>query len=185
MVCIGIYITLFANLLLRLDESNMFSIVTSISITWNKKSNFFLSMIVCLSNWNTNLISISLDKRSPCLKHSFTSLLFWLAVQKHILDHYCTAKLFSGKEHTKKLLTKSVSWKHSSVPHLCEKALYLPSVFPSSSSWVQFLLWPFSFIYTHFTCNLNWQNASSDLTLLCIHRSLLHWTIYHFVTKLS
>lgn len=97
MIFIGIYITLFANLLLRLDESNMLSTVTSISITWNKKSNFFLPMTVSLSNWNTNPKSNSLEKRSSCLKKSFTSLLFWLAVQKHILDHYCTAKLLLKK----------------------------------------------------------------------------------------
>lgn len=120
MVCIGIYVILFANLLLRLDESNMLSIVTSISITWNKKSNFFLSTIVCLSNWNTNPIPISLDKRSSCLKYSFTSLLFWLAVQKHILDHYCTAKLLFGKEHTK---NSSLNQFHEStqVYHICVK----------------------------------------------------------------
>lgn len=140
--------------------------VTSTSITWNR-AIFFLFIITCPSNWKTNPIPNSLDKRSSCVKYSFTSLLFWLALQKHILDHYCTAKLFFGKGHThKKLHTKSTSWKHSSTPHLYEKALYLPSVFLSSSPGVQSLLRPFSFIYAHSTCDLNWWNASSDLTAL-------------------
>lgn len=120
MFFISIYITLFANLLLRLDENNMLSVVTSIFITWNKTSNYFLSMTVCLSNWNTNPISSSLGKRSFCLKYNFTSLLFWLAVQKHILDHYCTTKLLFGKEHTKN------SWlnqfhESTQVCHICVK----------------------------------------------------------------
>lgn len=171
MVCIGICIILFANLLLRLDESNTLSIVTSISITWNKKSNFFLSTIVCLSNRNTNPISISLDKRSSCLKYSFTSLIFWLAEQKHILDHYCTAKLLFGKEHTK---NSSLNQFHEStqVYHICVKDLVLAFCIFIFLPRVQSLLWLFSFIYTHFTCNLNWQNASFDLTLLCTHRVL-------------
>lgn len=178
MFFISIYIILFANLLLRLDESNMLSVVTSISITWNKKSNYFPSMTVCLSNWNTNPTSNSLGKRSFCLKYSFTSLLFWLAVQKHILDHYCTTKLLFGKEHTKN------SWlnqfhESTQVCHICvKKPLYLPSVFLPSSPWLQSLLWPFSFIYTHFTQNLNWQ------MIWIVVLGLLHWKNYHFVQKL-
>lgn len=179
MVCVGIYITLFANLLLRLDESNICHLWSLPHLLHEiKTAIFFLSNIFCLSNWNVNPVSNSLDKRSSCLKYSFTSLLFWLALQKHILDHYCTVKLLFGKGHThRKLHTKSTSWKHSSIPHLCEKALYLPSVFLSSSPGVQSLLRPFSFIYVHSTCDLNWWNVSSDLRALCTHWDLLCWMI--------
>lgn len=121
MVCIGIYITLFANLLLRLDESNMLSIVTSTSI---------LSTIVCLSNWNTNPVSNSLDKRSSCLKYSFTSLLFWLAVQKHILDITVLLNYYLEKNTLTKNSSLNQSHESTQVYHICvEKHCTCPLYF--------------------------------------------------------
>lgn len=87
------------------------------------KRAIFLSVAFCLSNRSTNPIPNSLDKRFSCLKCSFTSMWFQLALQEHILDHYCSAQLLFGKGHAhKKLHNKPNPWEHSSVPLLWGKS---------------------------------------------------------------
>lgn len=124
MVCVGIYVTLFANLLLRLHESSICHLwsLPHLLHEIKKKPFFFYSSLSAFPTGKLTLYATVLYKRSSSLKYSFISLLFWLALQKHILDHYCTTKLLFGKGYTqKKLYTKSPSWKHLSIPHLCEK----------------------------------------------------------------
>lgn len=86
-----------------------------------KRSNFFLSVIICLSHCNTNSTSNRLAKRFSWLKYCLNSMLFWLALQKYILDHYCTAKLLFRKGTPTKTHTVNQHHESTQVYHICAK----------------------------------------------------------------
>lgn len=121
LVRVGTYIVLFVTLLLRLDESNIYHLWSLSHLLYEKKEQFFLSVIICLSHWNTNPTSNRLAKRLSCLKYCLNSMLFWLALQKYILDHYHTAKLLSGKGTPTKTHTVNQPHESTQVYHICAK----------------------------------------------------------------